>query len=78
VADAPGGGVEDLSARAEVAPQHDPGVGRVALVEFKDAPHVGAAPRVHGVVTDHPVGDQVVGVLDVEVVDRSLERDRFD
>ena len=39
---------------------------------------VGAAEAVDRVVGDEPVGDEVVRVLDIEVVDRAIERDALD
>ena len=42
--------VEDLGARAEVSPEHDAGVSRVAFGESEDVPRVGVAPAVDQLV----------------------------
>jgi len=48
------------------------------VLEAEDVGDVGAAEGVDAVVRDQPVGDEVVGRLDVEVVDGGLELRSFD
>jgi hypothetical protein len=69
------GRVEDGLCRAVVLLElHHLGV-RVIPLELQDVPDVGPAEAVDGVVRDQAVRDEVVGVLDVEVVDRGIEPD---
>ena len=51
--------------------------GKVAL-ELEDVADVGSTERVDRVVGDEPVRDEVVEPLDVEVVDRRVERAALD
>ena len=72
------GGVEDRLSRAVVLLElDDAGVGEV-LLEVEDVADVRAAPAVDRVVGDDAVGDEVVGALDVDVVDRLVELDEAD
>ena len=50
MADAAGGSVQDLRARAEVAAQHDLHVAGVALAEAQEVARVGVAPAVDQLV----------------------------
>jgi hypothetical protein len=69
---------EDRVRRAVVLLERDlAGLAEVAL-ELEDVADVGAPEGVDGVVRDQTVGDEVVRALDVEVVDRLVESDRFD
>ena len=71
-------GVQDRLRRAVVLLQlDDVGVG-IVVGEVEDVLDVRAAEAVDRVVGDEPVGDEVVRVLDVEVVNGKLERHAFD
>ncbi len=69
------GGREDRLRRAIVLLELDHGGIREVLLEVKDVADVGVAEAVDRVVGDDPVGDEVVGSLDVDVVDGPVEFD---
>jgi hypothetical protein len=70
--------VEDGLRRAVILLELDDLCVAVEILEVEDVRHVGATERVDRVVRDQPVGDEVVGLLDVDVVDRLVERDVLD
>ena len=70
--------VEDRLRRAVVLLELDDLGVREVVLEVEDVPDVRAAEAVDRVVRDEAARDEVVRALDVDVVDRALERDALD
>ena len=69
---------EDRLRRAVVLLELDDVGVHVVLLEVQDIFYVRSAEPVDRIVREQPAGDEVVGALDVEVVDGSIQRDALD